>query len=58
MDRSVFVLNERHQSEMHPTSAFQAVRRESQRQRILNSAATHPFDAIGTAIDWEEIGER
>ena len=34
------------------------MRRESQRQRRLNSAATHPFDVTDTAIDWEEIGKR
>ena len=39
-------------------SGFRAVRRESWRQRRLNSAATHPCDVIDTAIDWEEIGKR
>ena len=39
-------------------SGFRAVRRESRRQRRLNSAATHPFDVIDTAIDREEIGKR
>ena len=34
------------------------MRRESRRQRRLNSAATHPFDVIDTAIDREEIGKR
>ena len=46
------------QSEIHPTSGFRAVRRESRRQRPLNSATTHPCDIIDTAIDWEEIRER
>ena len=39
-------------------SGFRAVRPESRRQRRLNSAATHPFDVIDTAIGWEEIGEK
>ena len=34
------------------------MRRESRRQRRLNSAATHPFNVIDTAIDWQEIAKR
>ena len=34
------------------------MRRESWRQRRLNSAATHRSDVIYTAIDWKEIGKR
>ena len=38
-------------------SGFPAVRRESRQQRRLNSAETHPFDVIDTAINREEIGK-